>query len=163
MSAANVDLPARVRAMREVGSEGRRRASRAHARRHVELVGLPWTSANKVDTFRSFRALAMDQRVRLLDEKTTIGQLEGICIKLTPGGNETFEGRGADDRAFAVVMGATLASRRPSTPAGAWSTEAYADKAIAAAVRSAFPFSFEAGDFDDDDPARSWGGDRERI
>ncbi len=82
------------------------------ARWGIDLFGVPWTAQNKVGKFRAFRALCMDRRASLPNEPTTIKQLESICIKLTPSGGETFEGRGADDRAFAVVLAATEAADR---------------------------------------------------
>jgi hypothetical protein len=75
----------------------------------VSLIGVPWTAQNKTGKFRLFRSLCMDRRVELPNDPALIKQLESICIKLTPSGTETFEGRGSDDRAFAVVLGAAEA------------------------------------------------------
>lgn len=78
-------------------------------RKGITLIGVPWNNANKNEKFRLFRSLCMDNRVELPSDPTLIKQLESICIKLTPSGAESFMGRGADDRAFAVVLGAAEA------------------------------------------------------
>jgi hypothetical protein len=74
-------------------------------RKGISLLGVPWNNANKNEKFRLFRSLCMDRRVELPNDTTLIKQLESICIKLTASGAESFQGRGADDRAFAVVLG----------------------------------------------------------
>jgi hypothetical protein len=74
-------------------------------RKGVTIVGVPWNNTNKNEKFRLFRSLCMDKRVELPNDPTLIKQLESICIRLTPSGAESFMGRGADDRAFAVVLG----------------------------------------------------------
>lgn len=78
-------------------------------RKGVVLCGVPWTNSSKNEKFRLFRSLCMDKRVELPNDTTLLAQLESICIKLTPSGAESFMGRGADDRAFAVVLGAAEA------------------------------------------------------
>lgn len=78
-------------------------------RHNITLIGVPWTASNKTAKFRLFRSLCMDRRVDLPNDPVLIKQLESICIRLTPSGTETYVGKGSDDRAFAVVLGAAEA------------------------------------------------------
>ena len=74
-------------------------------RKGIALCGVPWSNVSKNEKFRLFRSLCMDRRVEIPNDPVLIKQLESICIKLTPSGAESFMGRGADDRAFATVLG----------------------------------------------------------
>lgn len=80
------------------------------ARLGIELRGRPWTGSNKSARFRYVRSLMLDKRLHLVDDAATIAQFESIAIKMTPSGTETYEGRSADDRVCAIVLGAVEAA-----------------------------------------------------